>query len=216
MIGVDLFLVLVVLTNLRLLAATRLGASVRVAAAQGLLLGFLTLALHAGDLDARVATLAVLSTAIKAGVFPWLLFRAMGRAHISRDLEPLVGSGVSMILALVALGASFWLGGRLPLPHAVASPLLVPAALFSIISGLFLLVNRRKAVSQVIGFIVLENGVFTFGIGVMEHTSLLVEAGVLLDVFVAVFVMGIAIFNIGREFDDIDTERLSALKDYEE
>jgi hydrogenase-4 component E len=65
----------------------------------------------------------------------------------------------------------------------------------------------------VLGFVVLENGVFTFGVGVLEGTSFLVEAGVLLDVFVAVFVMGIMVFHISREFDHIDTARLSALKD---
>ncbi len=67
--------------------------------------------------------------------------------------------------------------------------------------------------SQVLGFLVLENGIFTFGAGVVGESSILVEAGVLLDVFVGVFVMGITIFHINREFDDIETDRLSTLKD---
>jgi hydrogenase-4 component E len=89
----------------------------------------------------------------------------------------------------------------------------VPVALFSILAGLFLLVSRRHAVNQVLGFIVLENGAFIFGVGVMGETSLLVEMGVLLDVFVAVFIMGIMLFHISREFDQIDTEQLTSLKD---
>lgn len=72
---------------------------------------------------------------------------------------------------------------------------------------------RRRAVTQVLGFIVLENGVFLFGAGVMPETSLLVEAGVLLDLFVAVFIMGILLFHIRREFDHLDADRLSTLRD---
>jgi hydrogenase-4 component E len=78
---------------------------------------------------------------------------------------------------------------------------------------LFLIISRKRAVSQVLGFLVLENGVYTFGVGLAPHTSLLVEAGVLLDVFVAVFVMGITIFHINREFDHIETNRLNTLRD---
>jgi len=95
----------------------------------------------------------------------------------------------------------------------MTSALLVPVALSSILIGLFLIVSRKKAVNQVLGFLVLENGIFTFGVGLVRELSLLVELGVLLDVFVAVFVMGIMIFHISREFDHLDTDRLSTLKD---
>ena len=99
------------------------------------------------------------------------------------------------------------------MPENIASPWLVPVAFFSIFAGLFLIVSRKRAVNQVLGFLVLENGIYTFGVGVAARTPLLVEVGVLLDVFVAVFVMGITIFHINREFDHIDTDRLSTLKD---
>jgi hydrogenase-4 component E len=89
----------------------------------------------------------------------------------------------------------------------------VPAAFHAILIGLFLIVSRRKAVAQVLGYLALENGVFVFGVGLVRQATLLVEMGILLDVFVAVFVMGIAIFHISREFDHIDTDRLSLLKE---
>jgi hydrogenase-4 component E len=101
----------------------------------------------------------------------------------------------------------------LPIPENIASPWLVPVSFFSIFAGLFLIVSRKRAVSQVLGFLVLENGIYTFGVGVVVRTPYLVEVGVLLDVFVAVFVMGITIFHINREFDHINTDRLSTLKD---
>jgi hydrogenase-4 component E len=89
----------------------------------------------------------------------------------------------------------------------------VPAAFFSILSGLFLIISRRTALSQVIGYLVLENGIYTFGISLVQEEEFLVELGVLLDVLVGVFVMGITLFHISREFDHIDVDRLSALKD---
>jgi hydrogenase-4 component E len=209
----DLILILVVLTNLKLLASSRLGASIRVVAAQGVLLGLLPILAHLDALSVRIAALAVGSMALKGVVFPWLLFRALREAEVSREVEPYVGYNSSLLAGVAALALSFWLSGRLPLPTVINSKALVPTAFFAILAGLFLIVSRKRAVNQVLGFVVLENGVYTFGVGVLEGTSFLIEAGVLLDVFVAVFVLGIMVFHISREFDHIDTARLSTLKD---
>jgi len=89
----------------------------------------------------------------------------------------------------------------------------VPTALSTICTGLFLIITRRKAITQVIGFLVFENGVSIFGTGMMIHNGLLVELGLLLDVFALVFIMGIAVFNINRSFQHIDTHSLNALGD---
>ena len=70
------------------------------------------------------------------------------------------------------------------------------------------------AVFQVLGYLVMENGIYLFGIAVMSTMPLAIELGLLLDLFVAVFVMGIVIFHINREFDSMDTEKLCELKDW--
>ncbi len=76
-----------------------------------------------------------------------------------------------------------------------------------------IIVSRRKAITQVIGYLALENGVYAFATAVALQMPALVELGILLDVFVGVFVMGIAIFHIGREFNHIDADRLASLTD---
>jgi hydrogenase-4 component E len=101
----------------------------------------------------------------------------------------------------------------LPPPGADGTKFLVPVALFTTMVGLLVIVGRKKAVMQALGYLVMENGIYAFGLAFAVEEPLLVEMGVLLDVFVAVFVMGIAIHHISREFDHIDTDRLSALKD---
>ena len=208
----DLILVLVVLTNLKLLGSSRLGASIRVVAAQGVMLGLLPVLAHVHELSLHFAALAVGTVALKGVVFPWLLFRALREAEVTREVEPYVAYITSILIGLAALAASFWLGGRLPVSTVEPTSLLVPSALFSILAGLFLIVARKRAVNQVLGFLVLENGIYTFGVGIVAETPFLVELGVLLDAFVAVFVMGIAVYHINREFDHIEVDRLDRLK----
>ncbi len=211
--GANIILVAVVLTNLKLLGSSRLGSSIRVVAAQGVVLGMLPILAHAHELSLRFALLGVGTIVLKGIVFPWLLLRAVREAEVTREVEPYIDYVASLLAGVLILGASFWMCTRLPIPATVASAWLAPVSIFSIFAGLFLIVSRKRALSQVLGFLVLENGVYTFGVGVAPQTSLLVEAGVLLDVFVGVFVMGITMFHINREFDHIDADRLSALKD---
>ena len=208
----NLILALVVLTNLKLLGSSRLGASIRVVAAQGVVLGLLPILAHLPELSLHFALLAAGTIALKGIVFPWLLFRAVREAEVAREIEPYIGYVASLVAGVLALGVSFWMCTRLKMPENIASPWLAPVALFSLFAGLFLIVARKRALNQVLGFLVLENGIYTFGIGVVAETPFLVELGVLLDVFVAVFVMGIAVYHINREFDHIETDRLDRLK----
>ena len=210
----DTVLVCIVLTSFVLLGSSRLGACIRVVALQGVLLGFLTLAAREDASSLRAPILALVSTGLKGVVFPWLLLRALRDADVRREVEPFVGYSLSMLIGTSFLAASLWLAGRLPLPSPTVSPLVVPVALFTMLVGLFLIVSRRKALTQVLGYLVLENAIYAFGVGLVEGTPMVVELGVLLDLFVAVFVMGIAVFHINREFDHIDADRLSTLRDW--
>lgn len=212
-VWVDLALVSLALTGVLLLGSSRLVRCIRIVAFQGVLLGALTLAVHPHTLTLRVVILAVAIVALKGAAFPWLLSRVLQDADVRREVEPLVGYVSSMLAGTLGLAVAFWLSGRLPLPLPPISPLVVPVSLFTTLAGLFLIVSRRTALTQVLAYLVLENGIYTFGIGLVEGTPMVVELGVLLDVFVAVFVMGIAIFHINREFDHIDANQLAALRD---
>ncbi len=209
----DSVLICIVLTSFLLLGSSRLGTCIRVVALQGVLLGLLTL-VASPDVSLRAPILALASTGLKGVAFPWLLSRALRDAEVRREVEPFVGYNLSLLIGTAALAASLWLSARLPRPNPEVSSLVVPVALFTTLSGLFLIVSRRKALTQVLGYLVLENGIYAFGVGLVEGAPMLVELGVLLDLFVAVFVMGIAVFHINREFDHIDTNQLIALKDW--
>ncbi len=164
-------------------------------------------------LTVRAFVLSGVAVMLKGAFFPWLLLRALHAANLRREMEPLVGYTTSLMTGAVLLALAMWLGGHLPLPIPAQSPLVVPLAMFNIMVGLFAIVSRRKALTQVLGYLVMENGIYAFGLAFALSEPFLVELGVLLDAFMAVFVMGITIFHISREFDHMDTDRLSLLKD---
>lgn len=209
----DIFLIGVVLSNFLLLGSSRLGVYLRVAAVQGVALGLFPIVTHLGE-GGRFGLWAVgLGTIAAKGVlFPLLLGRALKAANIKREVEPRISFPASVLVGLGALGLAQWLGGRLPLPEPAFSPLAVPVGLFTFFVGLFLIISRRKALTQVLGYLVLENGIYVLGVALVSEVPVLVELGVLLDVFVAVFVMQIAIHHINAEFRSTDVDRLTALK----
>ena len=92
----------------------------------------------------------------------------------------------------------------------------MPVAFSTMITGLFLVISRKKAITQAIGFLIFENGISVFGMSMMIHHAVIVELGILLDVLVLVFVMGITVFHIRHEFQHIDADRLTQLGDFDE
>ncbi len=210
----DATLIALVLTSLVLLGSSRLVRHIRLVGAQGVLLGLLTLVAHQGPLSRDVVALAAAITLVKGVAFPWLLARVLARAEVVKEVEPFVSYNLSILIGALTLPVAFSLSARLPLPSPTVSALTVPVAFAVTLIGLLLIVSRRKALTQVLGYLVLENGIYVFGVGLAAGTPLVVEIGVLLDVFVAVFVMGIAIFHINREFDHVDADRLATLHDW--
>ena len=209
---VDAIMVALILTNLALLGTSTLASCIRILTIQGVALGLLPLAAGEPLLSWRVLFLTPAAIGLKGVVFPSLLMRALRQADVRREVEPFVGYIGSVLAGLVALAVSVWFGSRLPAPDAGVSRLVAPVAMFMILVGLFLIISRRKALTQVLGFVVLENGMYAFGVVMLREIPMIVEMGILLDAFVAVFVMGIAIYHISREFDHTDVDRLDSLK----
>jgi hydrogenase-4 component E len=220
-IWVEGFLVILMLTNLWLLGSSRLLSCIAAVSVQGVLLGVLPLVIRIDAPLWRLLLQAGASLGLKGIAFPILLLRAVRSVDARREVVPLVGYSASLLIGVGLLAASLFTGLRLPLPGAAAAVfpwhsgpvLLVPAAIFTALTGLFVIVARRSAIVQALGYLAMESGIAAFGMAIAEQEPLLVEMGTLLDAFVAVFVMGITIFHINREFDHIDSDRLSNLRD---
>jgi len=187
-------------------------ACITTVALQGLVLGLLPVVMTSELAVGHVLVLAAISVLVKAGLLPLLLRRAVREAKVSRELSPVIGQTLSLWFGLLALAAGVWATQRLGLDVG-HRPLGGPVVCMMVFGGLFLVVARRQALTQVLGYLVLENGIFLFGLLYAHEMPGLVELAALLDVLVSVFVMGIAIFHIQRAFDAIDSDRLAQLHD---
>ena len=205
--------------NLMALGSSRIPSLIRAMSVQGVVLGVMPLLiehlfgwgalLHAWP----VLLVAVATVVVKGVVIPRLLNRAMRAANIDRDMEPLIGYVPSILLGAGGTIAAMALARSLPLLPEHAGSLLVPGALASVLTGFVLLIGRTKAISQVCGYLILENGIYLFGLLLIHSTPLLVEAGILLDLTVGVFVIGIIVDHIQRAFDSLDTRKLTVLRE---
>lgn len=209
---IDPILVLVLLLNFVALGASRMRTVIQAVAVQGMLLGVL-IALAHGSLVLWVSMMALAAILLKGVVIPRMLFHAIRDVVIRREVEPIIGFIASLFLGAVGTGLAVLFARTLPIARADMGSLIVPAALSTVLTGFLMLTTRRKAITQVVGYLILENGVFIFGMLLMEAIPFLVELGVLLDLFVAIFVMGIIIHKISREFSSVSTQMLSELKE---
>ncbi|MCX7787606.1 MAG: hydrogenase [Spirochaetes bacterium] len=208
----NLVVVIILLSNIRLLNTSRIPVMIVSVAIQGWVIGSLPLVLHWERFQLTLVFITLITVTIKGVILPRLLNRSMQQAGVIREEEPFVGPTSSLLIGLFLLSLSFWITSTLrsSLPEGLS---FIPVlALFTVFNGLFLIVSRKKAITQVIGYLTLENGVYAFGAALAVDHPFLVELGVLLDVWVGVFIMGIAIYHINREFDHIDTDKLSTLK----
>src|ERR1041384_2588814 len=192
-------LVLVFLLNLFLLGTSSIRTLIQAAALQGVLLGVMPLIVH-GHANTATAIVAIATVLVKVSLIPTMLLRALREALLKREVEPLIGFMPSMLLGALGSAAAMGLASRLPLAPEHVHTLIVPAALSTVFTGFLLLVSRIKAITQAIGYLILENGIFIFGLLLIEAVPFLVELGVLLDLFVGIFVISIIIHHINREF----------------
>lgn len=209
---IEPILVVVLLLNFVALGASRLRTLIQAVAVQGVLLGVLIVMAH-GGVTAWVLMMAGATVAMKGVVIPRMLFHAIREVVIRREVEPVVGFVASLFLGAIGTALALLFSKTLPIAHEHVGSLVVPTALSTVLTGFLILTTRAKAITQVVGYLILENGVFIFGMLLMEAIPFMVELGVLLDLFVAIFVMGIIIHKISREFSTVSTRMLSELKE---
>jgi len=205
-------MLVLVVTNLLLLGFSQLRSCVRAVAVQGFALGLLPLLVRPGGPTVWTVLVVLVTIGLKGVVFPRLLLGALRDADVRREKRPAVGYSISMLMGFVALAGAAWLSARLPVFPASPSTMAAPVSFFMIFVGLFIIVSRNHAVNQIVGYLVLENGIYVFGVVLLHELPLLVELGVLLDAFAAVFVMGVAVYHINSEFDHLEVDQLDMLK----
>ncbi|MCG7841465.1 MAG: hydrogenase, partial [Methanomassiliicoccales archaeon] len=146
-------------------------------------------------------------------IIPRFIDYATTKIQVKREVEPLVKiPGSLLICAAITLLAYFVTEPLMQQGTAITSNCLA-ISFASVLIGMFLMVSRRKAITEIIGLLVVENGVFFAAISTTYSMPMIVELGVFFDVLVGVIIMGLFAFRINRTFDSIDTSILRGLKD---
>ena len=212
----DILLVVILLSVLLSLASNRLVTLVKIMAVQGIMVSLLPLLLeHHSSMGSGGLIFFQVMILIKGVLIPGLLYVALQRISIQREIEPIIGYHASLFAGLIIILLSVFITDKLHLSMPQGHELLLTTAITTMSAGFFLMMSRRKAITQVIGYLMLENGIYLIGTALTKHTHTIyvVEFGVLLDLLVGVMVMGIILHNINHAFDDIDTDLLNQLKD---
>jgi hydrogenase-4 component E len=191
--------------------ATRLVSYIKMLVFQGLLLFAITF-IELKDLNWINLVLILLETIVfKTIAIPYFLSYLIKKNKIIREAEPFVSNFWSLLIITGLFLLSFILSGVLDFDKQ--SKIFVIVSFSTLLTGLYIIISRKKVITHVMGYLVLENGVFILSLAVGSHQPMLVNLGVLLDVFVSVLVFGIFINQIGNTFEEMNAENLSNLKD---
>ena len=203
----------IVLANFCLLAAERQRLCMRLLALQGVILGLMPLAAYTGELDWHILGVTAVFTFVKGALLPLLLLRTYRKLPPQPPVRPYLGNSPCVLAGLCGLIFSLWLTGKLEI---IANPLFAlffPVAAATVFTGLLLIVTRKKALTQMFGYLVMENGIYLLGVPMAQSNAVWLELSILLDILAGVFVMGIAVHHIHQAFDSTDVDKFSSLRD---
>ena len=204
---------LLLLLSFAMLAQRRIVTLVNLLAVQGGLLLAATLLLAWRTGETHLYLSAVLTLALKVVFLPWILHQLIRRLQVYWDTEPLLNISGTMLIGLLVVVFAFGLAQPISALASTATRNAIGIAVAVILLSFVTMITRRKAMSQVVGFLSMENGLFFGAMSATYGMPMVVEFGVALDVLVAVFVLGIFFFQIREQFDSLDLHHLEALKE---
>lgn len=191
-----------------------LSAMVRLLAWQGIALAVIVAAEGIHQTDGGLIALAAVVLGLRAGLLPWLLRRAVGaEAAERRESTPLLNTTASLLVTAALTMAAFVLARPLVALEPGAATRAVPAALAVILVAVFVMVSRRRALSQAVGFLMLDNGIAAVAFLTTAGVPLIVELGASLDVLFAVLILGVLTGRLRHAFGDTDLDQLRELHD---
>jgi hydrogenase-4 component E len=208
---INILLIIFTISLIYMAMANRMMTYIRIVAFQGILL-FGVAFIELIEINILNLIFVLLETIIiKAIAIPLFLKYILDRNKITREAEPFVSNFVSVVIVTLIILGSFFLANAIVDTHVKKIFFIV--ALSALFTGLYIIITRRKILTHVMGFLIIENGVFVLSIAVGSKMPMLVNTGILLDIFVSVILLGIFADKIGDVFEEQDVEQLRNLKD---
>jgi hydrogenase-4 component E len=206
----QLFIALILVSTFMILGSTHLYSCVRAFGIQSFLLACVAsvVGISTGKIDLYIV--ALLTLIIKAAVIPYIFIYIIREIKVKREIDLYVGISPSLIIGGMLVVISYYLIRSIDVITELSSFAL--SASMSLVSiGLFVMISRKKAIMQMLGILIMENGLFLGAISLTNGMPLLVELGIFFDVLIGVLIMGILIFRINKTFETIDTDMLKNL-----
>jgi hydrogenase-4 component E len=209
---IDVLLITFIITLFYIAIANRMLTYLKVLALQGVLL-FVVVFLQLNEIDPINLALILLETIVfKSVAVPLFMAYVLKRNHITREAEPFLPNFISLIITTLIVVITILLANNVKDTHL--DKIFFVVALSSLFTGLYFIATRRKIITHVIGYLIIENGVFVLSLAVGNEMPMLVNLGIMLDIFASVLILGIFLNKIGDVFKDVDVDQLSSLKDY--
>ena len=207
------FAALLLLSSFAMLSQRRVVTMVNLLALQGVLLGLATLLLAWRTGNGHLYVSAAVTLVLKALFLPWLLHRLIRRLGVYWDSEPLLNIAVTMLVGLLVVIFAFGLAQPIAALATTSTRSSIGIAVAVVLLAFLTMITRRKAMSQVVGFLSMENGLFFGAMSATYGMPMIIELGVALDILVAMLVLGVFFFQIREQFDSLDLHHLESLKE---
>ena len=209
---IHVLLIIFIITLFYMSIANRLMTYIKVLALQGVLLFFVVF-IQLSEINPVNLALILLETIVfKSLAVPIFLSYLLKRNNITREAEPFLPNFVSLVITTSIVVVNILIATVIKDDHL--DKIFFVVALSTLFFGLYLIATRRKIITHVMGYMVIENGVFVLSLAIGNEMPLLVNLGIMLDIFASVLILGIFMNKIGDVFKDVDVDQLSNLKDY--
>jgi hydrogenase-4 component E len=191
--------------------SNRLMSYNKIFAFQGILLFGISF-LELSEISPLNLAFVLLETIIfKTVAVPYFMSYVIRKNQITRETEPYLSNFLSLVIVTVIITGTFLLSNMVK--EVQLNKLFFVVALSALFTGLYIILTRRKIITHVMGFLIIENGVFVLSLAVGNEMPMLVNTGILLDLFVSVLLLGIFANKIGDVMKDATVDQLSQLKD---
>ena len=212
---INLFAALLLLLSFAMLAQRRVLSLIDLFAAQGLALAASTAIVAYGTGQVHLYWSAGLTFALKVLLLPWILYRLIRKLDVKWDVEGLINVPTTMLIGIVLVVFAFNLAVPISELASTVTRSTLGIAMACVMLSFLMMITRRKAIPQVIGFLSMENGLFFAATSATYGMPMVVELGIALDVLVGVLILGVFFFQIREQFDSLDLRHLEKLKEGE-
>jgi hydrogenase-4 component E len=210
---INLFAAVLLLLAFAMLAQRRVLTLINLFAAQGFALACSTAIVAYATHQPHLYGSSVLTLLLKVFVLPWLLHRLINQLDVRWEFETLINVPTTMIIGIVLVVFAFNLAVPISQLASTVTRSTLGIAMASVLLSFLMMITRRKAIPQVIGFLAMENGLFFAATSATYGMPMVVELGIALDVLVGMLILGVFFFQIREQFDSLDLKHLEKLKE---